>query len=499
VSNSKSNIDSDKTSLVGALVAGKITAMIATFIMPVFLSRFLSKSDYGLYSQFYILLLFLSGFFGLGIQSNLYYFYPTASNETRRVLVLQTFILLVSISIITSSLLFIPIISETLLGRDLIVEYKGYIVIAVLFTIPTSIIESLYVLEKDRRTSIFYPPFVVIIKIVAIIGFALIINNLTSVFNGIIFSSTVIMLFVIYYVYKVVFRLSSKVPKLNIRLLLDQLIYALPFGMAASINTILNRFDKLVCISYLSPSEYATYSVAFFGIPAIQQIYESFAQVYLVEMSKKWQENKNDEIIEIYKNLVSKTYSYTIPAILIFSLYAKKIIIFIFTEKYVDAVPLFRIYLFSFLFSVLGVGLILRASGNTKKTFFAYLHSCFISIPSTYILIKYFGTWGAMSGAMLSLIAPKIFMIYQEINILDSRFVDYLALKNMLKVVIISVLCFIPFALLELYISYNIIISGIVSLFYLIIVFSIEIKYKLFILGDSDIAKIRNKIFSFIN
>ena len=58
------------------VAAGKILAMIAQFVMPLFLTRFLTKHDYGLYSQFYLIFGFLLSVFGMGIQANLYYFYP---------------------------------------------------------------------------------------------------------------------------------------------------------------------------------------------------------------------------------------------------------------------------------------------------------------------------------------------------------------------------------------------------------------------------------------
>ncbi len=57
---------------------------------------------------------------------------------------------------------------------------------------------------------------------------------------------------------------------------------------------------------------------------------------------------------------------------------------------------------------MLGVGLILRASGETKFTFRAYLFSALMTIPLTFFLISHYGVWGAMSSAILSFVWPYV-------------------------------------------------------------------------------------------
>ena len=49
---SNKNIDTSNSFAVYVAV-GKLIAMVCNFVLPIFLTRFLSKSDYGLYSQFY--------------------------------------------------------------------------------------------------------------------------------------------------------------------------------------------------------------------------------------------------------------------------------------------------------------------------------------------------------------------------------------------------------------------------------------------------------------
>jgi len=264
--------------------------------------------------------------------------------------------------------------------------------------------------------------------------------------------------------------------------------YAIPFGLAVGFSVIAQKFDKIVCISFLTTSAYATYTVAFFGVPGLQQFYTSISQVYLIQMVKEYQNKNIKGISDIYKSLVSKTYSFTIPALMIVTLYAKKIVVFLFTDKYSDSVPLFRVYLVSFLIVMLGSGLILRAMDKTKYTFISYLLSSIVTIPSTYFLIKYFNIWGAMCGSLVSIILPKIFMFFKEIRLVNSNIIKFFPWKKFTIISLISTISIIPFLLVEYFFTYGIVITILLVIVYLFFVSVLELKFEVFVV-DSSLVK----------
>jgi O-antigen/teichoic acid export membrane protein len=483
---------SDKN-LIAALIVGKALAVVATFAMPVILTRFLSKGDYGIYAQFYNILTFLIGFFCFGIPGSLYYFYPNATIEKKKTIVFQTWVLLCLITLLSSCIFLISFISERLIGSDLMI-FRNILICTLILSIPSVIIEPLYVLKSDRIVSIIFPPLTVLSKLLAVIVFIQIVNSLNNVLQAVLVSQIFIFILVLWYVGKELKLKNFKLPKIDFKILKQQLHYIIPFGISGSISSLLGRFDKIVCITFLSATEYATYSVAFFGIPAVNQIYDSFAQVYVIKLTKAWQNSDRKQMLTIFNDLVSKTYSYTIPLILAFFLYAPKIVQLIFTEKYLDAVPLFRIYILSFFFVLLGSNLVLRASGKTKEILISYLISCVIAIPVTYILIKKIGLYGAMSGAILCMIVPKFFMMFYEIRILGCNLKQYLHWRNMIKIFNISFLVIIPFIIVELKLHTSIPLTILFGLIYVLIVSSIEIKYDLFVFSYDDLKYRMRKI-----
>lgn len=479
--------------LAGSLISGKLLALIATFAIPMFLTRYLTKDDYGLYAQLFTVMTFLTVFFGFSIASNLYYYYPTANQQERRIYVFQTLLLMFVLSGVAALAMAFPVLRNLLIGKGELNSYAVIIIILAVIMIPTNIIAPLYVVKNDYKTTVIFPLAEVILRAFLVVIFVLIQPGVNSVFNAMTTSAILILLFILFYVFKEIGFKKNTFPT-SMKLLRDQIEYSLPFGIAVSLNTFSRMFDKVLCISYLSTTTYATYAIAFYGIPGIQQIYDSLAQVAIVRMTENIQNGNKKEALRIYKKMVLQTYSFSVPAILIVTLYAQKIIVFLFTDKFIDSTHLFQAYLITFLVVMLGAGLILRASGETKYTLRAYLISAIITIPTTYFFTKTYGVWGAMSGAIISIITPKLFMFFKEKKIMESSIKEFIPWRQIFFISIISLSAFIPFAFIELNYTYGIVTSGILAVLYLLIVSFFEFKHDLFILEPEQVENILEKL-----
>ncbi len=476
-----------------AIMTGKLIALAATFAMPLFLTRFLTKFEFGVYSQFYVLINFCTIIFSLGIQSNLYFFYPKAKKRDRQSLIVHTILLLFIFTTIAIALINIPFINKYLVGKGDLSSYTLYVSLGILFLLPLIIIEPLYVAKADNLTSVLYPPTVILLKLAFVIGFAVVWHSLHSVMLGIIVAGFTCFVFVMIYALK---NIDLKRIKniINIDLAKKQLKYSWPFGMALVLNTLALQFDKIICISFLDPASFATYSIVFYGIPGIEQVYTSLSQVYLMKMAAKHHENKPNKISEIYKSLVTKTYSFSIPAIIIVSLYAERIISLFFTDKYLDAVPLFRVYILIFLVFMLGAGLILRATDKTIHSLKAYFFSSLITLPLTYILIKHYGIWGGLTSAMISIIAPKTIQLHIEMKLVNSNIFNYFPWQKFFRIALISLVSIVPFFFIENYFEYGDVVAAILGFIYLVIVSLLEIKFGLFVFEGITIGGLINTI-----
>jgi O-antigen/teichoic acid export membrane protein len=476
-----------------SLIAGKMFALVAAFVIPLFLARYLSKADYGIYARIIVIMTFIQGFFSFEVGSSLYYFYPLANPNDRKIYIFQAILLLFILSFFAAFLISFPWIGNFFIGEEEFNNHLTIIIILTIITVPSMIITALYVIKNDYKTSILYPATEVVLRAGLVILFVILMPGVESVFDALIVSATIIILFILYYAFKKI-DLKKMTALVNKKLLINQISYSLPFGMANSIRTFSHMFDKIICISYLTSSQFATYSIAFYGIPGIMQIYDSLVQVKVIQMTKFYHEGNNEEVLRIYKRLVTQTFSFTIPVVLIVALYAEKIIRLFFTAKFVDSTPLFQVYLFTVPFMVIGAGVTLRAIGKTKNILYSYLFGAILSIPVTYILLQKYGMWGALFGAMFSFIIPKIFTIIQEIKLMNAELKDFFPWKEMLQIIAISIMVFFPFAIIEREFKFNIIISGALAIIYLLAVVILEIKFKVFVYSKPQLEELVKRL-----
>lgn len=473
------------------IAMGKILAMVATFIVPLFLTRFLSKSDYGIYSQFYTITLFLAQIFIMGIPVGLYYFFPTATPSKQNLLVKNTYFALLILAVLSVALLNIPQFGALLLGDSELMNYIWIISICMFLFIPTKIVEPLYILRNDSITALIYPLCEVTLKAFFVVVMALLGKDLKSIFIGVAITHFLLFIFGLIYSFK---GRGTEKKIIDIALLKSQISYGVPFGLAVMFNTLAQQFDKIVAIGFLSTNQYATYSIAFFGIPGIMQIYDSLCQVNVISMTESYQRGQIQEVLTKYKSFVIKTLSFSLPIITVVFLYARKIITLLFTDKYSDSTLFFRIYILTFIIGMLGAGTILRATGKTKLSFKAYLISSIFTLPATYLLIRNYGSIGAISGAVLSTMLPRIFQIRYEVKLLGCSFKDYFPWKPFRQIFIISLALIVPLVASEIFFSLNIWISGQLAVFYLIAAYLLMISQNVFIVNKEALYSIKDKI-----
>lgn len=484
---------SNKQINISAYIAlGKILSMLIGFVTPLFLTRYLTKEDYGLYAQFYTVFLFAGNILGMGVQSNLYFFYSDAEQKNRQIIVSNTYFLLLIFATLGVFILATKPLSTLFLGKGELQNYTYFVLLSIWFFIPTKILEPLYTLRRDRITSTLYPPIEIIGKVVFVIGSALIFKTISSIFMAICLFLFFCFIFSFIYASRSGFRLLKVALLSNISK--EQLKYAIPFGLSTIIITIASRLDKILSINYLSLEDYAIYSLAFFGIPGVMQIYDSLCQVNVMNMAKEYHNKNIDKVLDLYKVFVVKTLSFSLPIILIVFLFSKQIVLFLFTEKYIESVPFFRIYILTFIIGMLGAGTILRAIGKTKLTLKANIIASLFFIPFTYFMVRNYGVWGAMSGALAGNLLPRIIQIIQEIKIIKCGIRFYFPIEKIGIIFLISVLSIFPFVALNLFFSISFWVSILLSGLYIIISYYFLYKYNVFLLTNNSFMLFLSKI-----
>lgn len=470
------------------IATGRIFSMLATFVMPLVLTRYLTVTDYGVFSQFFTLYTVLYAMFAIGTHTNLFFFYPNASKENQDIYVSNTFSILAFLSVLSGIILIVPTIQQALWGDSALSEYKTYVIICIALAVPINIISPLFSVREDKVSAVAFPAFVAISRIMVIVVVAILSQDLHVIMIGMVVYQIVMTFLALWY------SLSGNKFKIDWYIMKEQLCYSLPFGIAVTLQLLSNYFDKIVSIKLLTPTDYAIYSVAFLSIPGVNQLYDSLAQVNIINMSKCYQAKETDKIMPLYKAFVQKTLSFSTPIIIAAALYAEEIIGFLFTEEYNNAATYFRIYSLTFLIAMFGAGTILRSTGNTKMSMYAFIVSCMVGLPLTYVLISSYGIDGAILAAVINIVLPRFIQIGFEIHVMHQSLLDYLPWKNILIIMTASLICLVPLWLIKFLCTPPLIVDILLAVVYIIGVYWFFIRKDLFIVSSVLLVKKSNQI-----
>lgn len=474
------------------IAIGRIFSMLATFVMPLVLTRCLSIADYGVFSQFFTLYTVLYAMFALGIHTNLFFFYPNATIQRQNECVSNTLLLLCFTGILLGGTLFLSPIQGAVFGNSALSEYASLVIICIALAVPINIVAPLFSVKEDKIGAILFPALVAIGRILTIVVIAVFFHNLQWIMIGMVIFQLIITILSILY------SLHTHKFSINLPFIKVQLNYSLPFGIAVALQLLSNYFDKIVSVTLLSPSDYAIYSVAFLSIPGVTQLYDSLAQVNIINMSACYHNGEFEKIGFLYKTFVQKTLSFSAPLIFAVALYAEEIIDFLFAKEYGSAAMYFRIYSLTFLVTMFGAGTILRSVNKTKLSLYAFICACAIGLPLTYYLIQSLGIHGAILSAVVNIILPRFIQMGLEIRVTGQNLLTYLPWKNIVIILMTSIGLLIPLVIMKYLFHTTLIIDIILAFIYIILTYSCFIKQSVFVVSVHTIQSAISKWYSMI-
>lgn len=469
------------------ILIGRLVTMGASFAMPLILVRCMSQADYGVFSQFFTLYTAVYAIMALGLHSSLFYYYPSAKQIEREKLVSNTFLILIALGVIGSAIMYCPPIANAIFGDSELGQYKEWILLSIAFATPMNIVSPLNTVRADKWGAMIIPGFVAILRIITVVSCVLVFDDMNSLFKWLFIFQVFILVVIGLYTTKGI-RL-----RLDFSLLKQQLSYSLPFGFAVALQLFSNYFDKFVCIKFLTPTDYAIYGIAFLSIPGVTQVYDSLCQVNIVNMSKSYRDGNVDEIAPQYRNFVIKSLSFSTPLILSVSVFAEEIMSFLYTDSYAASAPYFRLYSLTFLTSMFGAGTVLRSMGRTKQSLGAFIITCVIGLPATYLLIKNFGTNGAIIGALVNMVLPRLIQMVMESRALGISISVFLPWNQIGRIIVGGVVLLLPMIIIKNLFSLHIFIVIILSALYIVCTYCFYIKKGIFIIEAEDIIRFLRK------
>lgn len=428
-----------KNSLV--LMIGRGIVFIISIITPIILVRIFSVGEFGEYRQAMLVVTTAASILSFGMPQSLYYFFPHYPAD-KGVYLSRT----IAILSLTGLLFFLFMWH----GADYVAQFfknTNYIETSAIIGMSafmfglSSLIDTALLADGEVFLSTKVMTVARIIQAPVLIVCAFI-GGFSLLMKGFLLVLTCKSIFSLW-----LFRRRYRVSIFNMKLfnLLPHLKYGVPLGMGGIFAMLSETADKFIVSHYLSEKLFAIYSAGCYELPFIIVIFGSIGDVVLPIIVRLKSMNLIDEVVSTWHRAIEHSMLIGIPIFIFFFAYAYEFITTVFTTKYIDAVPIFRVSIVTIFLESLRYGMITRAYARTGFMLFVSMFAFLLMLPATYFGINYFGLIGAI-GAFVS---TRSLIVCSEIAyskyLLSLKWRNLLPFKYMAKIAALSFIClFLP-------------------------------------------------------
>lgn len=450
----------------------KACIMLSELFCLAVLSRILSTNEYATYKQTLLIYTSVSPILLLGLPQALYYFLPRNENNNKNIL--TTNLLLVFITGFIFSFFLIAggnnfiakLFNNPKLAQTLFIFSPYFILKLPIFLLTPSLTS----LNKIKLLTIFTSVSNIFIVTFVTIS-TLHVNTAISAIYATIFSQLIIFFPTIY----IIISCSKGKQWLpNFELIINQLRFSVPLGLAFIIGTMQIVIDKFIVSSMCSIEDFAIYINGAIEIPVIGIITGSVISILTPEFSTLYKEKEYNKLLELWRSGLIKTSCLIFPVIIYLFFMSNELIELIFSKTYINSAAPFRLYLFFAIVRITNFSSVEMAAGKNKVILTIFLLNLIINLILSIILVKIYGYMGAVIGTLITTYLfsiPVHLYIYHKILFVKIR--EILPLKDLSKIMLISIICS-PLILVKTYLpNISFIKLGATSLIYFPLIFLI--------------------------
>lgn len=419
-----------------SLSLGQILSTIINLLVMVSLARVLSPGDFATYKQTILAYDFLMPLLTLGIPSSIYYFLTDIKNSKE--IVFENIIILTIMGGVFS--LFLSLGGTNFLAKrftnpELEKTLRWFIAYPI-YTFPTLILSPIFVIIGKVKELTIYN----VITNVSLGTFSIIACYLTKSYELSLLIKIIYPLFSLPICLMILNKyLEGKIEKFQLKNLLNILRFSIPLGLSSMISILSVQLDKIIVSTYSNPVEFAIYSNGAIEIPLIGAVTGAIGTVIMVDMRKFMNLNQKDKALLLYKEGAVKAAFILFPIMCFLFIFADNFIQILFSEKYLQSVIPFKIYLLLLPIRIMSYGNALTVLGKSKQILYRSIGDLLINLILSVILIKKIGIYGAAWATVLSIYFWNIPFNFKEISHgFNVKITEIISKKELFKILIIS-------------------------------------------------------------
>lgn len=384
------------------LTFGQSIGFSVQLILPFFLSRHLAIDDYGTFKQIVIFQWIILEIAHLGMDNSIFQF---VSLKPRKHAVYSLNAMAISACVGAFSFILFFFFAESiavLLNNPALAEYLPYLAVYILFAVTTQQIENyLVVLNKISLSAFSAMASIALHSLAVLVGYYFFQSLKVILLIWIALEASKFFCLLLFNLFSHKRLVEGSVVASMRATFREQFRYSLPIGIA-NIVTILLKLDRFVVAAFYSIKEFTIYTVGCFDIPLLPLLIFNMYDLMSLDMMQAIKDETNDRIKNLWHETLRRKFLITVPILIYLFFFAEKLILFVFTETYIESVKYFQIFIGILMISYLDPEIIFRVYGETKKLMNLQLAIGLISIGLIAFSAWLFEPWAVLLVKLLA-------------------------------------------------------------------------------------------------
>ena len=428
------------------LVAGRTVGFICRFALAVFLARHLAQVEFGLYKQVFLLQSTFIMLLDLGLPASLYYFLQQ-DGEARRQYVSQSLPMLLLAGAVGGAAVVVgapwwgEAFYENLLG-----PLTPHLAVFLGSTLLSSVLEIILIArERARQAAIVYCASdlaMVTLVLGAVLGgwgVAGILEAVTIVQGA----RTIALVLYARRIGLLSFRHLSWEP------LRRQWNYAIPFWAGHIVELFAVAAPQYYVSGRYDTQTYAVFAVGSTSVPFVDVLYNTIVSIVVVQLTRLARVGAGDQIRDTLGNGIRLMAVACLPLFVLLELIAGDVIVLLYTQRFADAVPVFRVSLLVLPLLATQLEYVPRAFGDTRFLFLMCAVRGVVCVGCLTVLPQTFGLAGAPLAFVMALVASHVVLLARVSRLTGLRYAEVWPLGMLGRIVAASLVSAIPVMLLK--------------------------------------------------
>jgi O-antigen/teichoic acid export membrane protein len=381
------------------LTISQLFLYAGSLVVSMILVRMISITDYGTFMQVTLIVTTVVPMVVLGVPASVFYFVPQmGAEEVKRFLTWNAGLLMVfGLAVAAILYAFIHPLAN-LMSNPPLEQLVGYVALLLVLGILSEIIvPALISMGKARVMArlniLFIAANLVVVPVVLLMGFGL---------EGVFLGTAALQAAQLAVAAFVVGKLPGSIwPLPAPQKWLEQFKFSLPIGSARIVSGVKPKVDQLFIAHWYAPDMFAIYARGAFRPWVTGLVVNNVSNVVLPRLVALRKENRIQEVFEMWQDAMRQICLVCLPIFVFFFVFAREIFTIMFTEAYLDSVPVFWVYLFVLPVEIFFFGHLHQAFGKPKYILYANLLGLPVSIALAVLFHSLFGFLGpAIAGVM---------------------------------------------------------------------------------------------------